>query len=135
MDKKDEEKKTWIEKAFENSFGGFSGAFSGKGGGYSIQVTQTSEGTVVNAKLSDKMNREKVKRQLKQKYPNAKIKIKGGKGGESRFKVRERKKLENTEKFERKEMKEREDEEEKEEKEEKKAKKKVEIEWMDETSS
>lgn len=65
----------------------------GKGGGYSVRITQTSEGATVKARLSDKMDREKVRKELERKYPNAEIEIKGGKSGEERFKVKERKKL------------------------------------------
>lgn len=89
MDKKD---KSWIEKFFgERSFGDFNGL--GGGGGYSIRVTQTPEGTVVKARLSDNMECKKVKKKLKRKYPDAKIKIKGGKKEGAKFKIKKRRKL------------------------------------------
>lgn len=131
MDEKDDEKKSWVEKVFENSFNGFGGAFGGKGGGYSIQVTQTPEGTVVNAKLSDNMDRKKMKHQLQQKYPNAKIKIKGGKKEASRFKIKERKQLKKTRKREKEERKRKKQDKNKKQTS-TKEKKKVELEWVDE---
>lgn len=90
---KDDEKKSWVEKFFDNNemFGGFSN-FRGRGG-YSVRVTQTSEGTTVKASLSDQMDREKIRKELEMKYPNAKIEIKGGKKSKKQFKVKERKKI------------------------------------------
>lgn len=47
--------------------------------GYSISVVRTPQGTEVKAKLGEDTDANTVKRQLQQQYPNAKIKIEGGK--------------------------------------------------------
>lgn len=47
--------------------------------GYSISVVQTPEGTRVKAKIGKNADANKVKKQLLQQYPNAKIEIEGGK--------------------------------------------------------
>lgn len=47
--------------------------------GYSISVVQTPEGTKVKAKAGKDTDVNMLKRQLQQKYPNAKIEIEGGK--------------------------------------------------------
>lgn len=47
--------------------------------GYSISVVQTPEGTKVKAKVGKNTNVNAFRRQLQQKYPNAKIEIEGGK--------------------------------------------------------
>ncbi len=48
------------------------------GTGYSISVSQTPKGTVVNAKVGKDTDASALRRQLQQKYPGAKIKIEGG---------------------------------------------------------
>ncbi|NIQ06163.1 MAG: hypothetical protein GWO20_10690 [Candidatus Korarchaeota archaeon] len=88
MDKK---KRSWVEKFFDEQFRGFD-SLSDQGGGYSVQVTQTPEGTVVKAQISGDMDRDKMKRQLERKYPNAKIEIEGGKS-QAPVKIKKRKKL------------------------------------------
>lgn len=47
--------------------------------GYSINVTQTPEGTKVHATVGKNTDADALKRQLQQKYPNAQIAIEGGK--------------------------------------------------------
>ena len=47
--------------------------------GYSISVVQTPEGTKIRAKAGKDTDVNMLKRQLQQKYPNAKIEIEGGK--------------------------------------------------------
>ncbi len=49
------------------------------GGGYSISVTQTPEGTKVHAKVSDDRDISELRRRLHQQYPDAHIEIEGGK--------------------------------------------------------
>jgi len=48
-------------------------------GGYSISVTQTSEGTKVKAKIGKDTDTNTLRKQLQQQYPNATIEIEGGK--------------------------------------------------------
>lgn len=76
-----------IEEVFNKAFEGFEGGFTGS---YSMQVVYTDEGPVVYAELSDDMDANEFRKMLEQKYPGAKIVIKGGKQGE-KFKVIERK--------------------------------------------
>lgn len=77
---------------FEDFFSDFSGDIgSGFSGGYSIQVTYTDEGPVVYAELSDNVDANEFRKMLEQKYPGAKIVIKGGKQ-EEKFKVVKREK-------------------------------------------
>ncbi|MGQ9566122.1 MAG: hypothetical protein ACUVT5_06220 [Candidatus Bathyarchaeales archaeon] len=47
--------------------------------GYSVSVTQTSEGTKVHAKIGKNMDAEEVRRRLQQQYPDAEVEIEGGK--------------------------------------------------------
>jgi len=47
--------------------------------GYSINVTQTPEGTKVRAKVGKNTDVTTLKKQLQQQYPNAEIEIEGGK--------------------------------------------------------
>ncbi len=47
--------------------------------GYSISVVQTPEGTKVNAKVGKNTDVNVLRKQLQQKYPNARIEIEGGK--------------------------------------------------------
>jgi len=47
--------------------------------GYSINVTQTPEGTKVHAKVGKDTDVNALKRQLQQRYPKAQINIEGGK--------------------------------------------------------
>jgi hypothetical protein len=47
--------------------------------GYSISVSQTSEGTKVRAKVGKDTDTNALRKQLEQKYPNAQIEIEGGK--------------------------------------------------------
>ncbi len=47
--------------------------------GYSISVVQTPEGTKVKAKAGKDTDANMLKKQLQQKYPNAKIEMEGGK--------------------------------------------------------
>lgn len=75
-----------IDSMFENLLEGFG---EGSSGGYSIQVVYTDEGPVVYAELSDNMDAEQFRKMLEQKYPGAKIVIKGGKQ-EEKFKVVEK---------------------------------------------
>lgn len=49
-----------------------------EGSGYSINVTQTPEGTKVYAKIGKNADETEIRRQLEQKYPGAKIQIEGG---------------------------------------------------------
>ncbi len=46
--------------------------------GYSISVVQTPEGKKVKAKVGKNADVDALRRQLKQQYPNAEIKIEGG---------------------------------------------------------
>lgn len=46
--------------------------------GYSVSVTQTPEGTKVKAKVGKDTDVNAFRKQLQQKYPNAKIEIEGG---------------------------------------------------------
>jgi len=48
-------------------------------GGYSISVTQTPEGTKVQAKVGKDTDVNALRKQLQQQYPNAQIEIEGGK--------------------------------------------------------
>ena len=48
------------------------------GTGYSISVSQTPKGTVVKAKVGKDTDVNAFRKQLQQKYPNAKIEIEGG---------------------------------------------------------
>jgi hypothetical protein len=48
------------------------------GTGYSISVVQTPEGTKVKAKVGKDTEVNAFRKQLQQKYPNAKIEIEGG---------------------------------------------------------
>lgn len=48
------------------------------GSGYSIQVSQTPEGTKVYAKIGKDANEAEIRKQLEQKYPGAEIQIEGG---------------------------------------------------------
>ena len=73
-----------IDRLFEGSFFDESDEFfdqleKGMGGGYSISVTQTPEGTKVYAKVSGDMDVNELRRKLQQQYPGAHIEIKGGK--------------------------------------------------------
>ncbi len=72
-----------IESMFSDVF---SDMGSGITGSYSIQVTYTDEGPVVYAELSDDIDANEFRKMLEQKYPGAKIVIRGGKSGE-KFKV------------------------------------------------
>ncbi len=45
--------------------------------GYSISVVQTPEGTKVKAKVGKNTDANALKKQLQQRYPNAKIEIEG----------------------------------------------------------
>jgi hypothetical protein len=47
--------------------------------GYSINVTQTPEGTKVHAKVGKDTDVNALRHQLQQRYPNAQIEIEGGK--------------------------------------------------------
>ncbi len=77
-----------IEEIFSEGFGDLG---EGLSSGYSIQVTYTDEGPVVYAELSDNMDASEFRKMLEQKYPGAKIVIKGGKQ-EEKFKVVKREK-------------------------------------------
>lgn len=46
--------------------------------GYSVSVVQTPEGTKVKAKIGKNADANAFRKQLEQKYPNAKIEIEGG---------------------------------------------------------
>ncbi|MDH5482421.1 MAG: hypothetical protein OEY22_06040 [Candidatus Bathyarchaeota archaeon] len=46
--------------------------------GYSISVTQTPEGTKVRAKVGKDTDVNMLRKQLQQRYPNAKVEIEGG---------------------------------------------------------
>ena len=46
--------------------------------GYSVSVTQTSEGTKVHAKVSGNIDVNELRRKLQQQYPGAQIEIEGG---------------------------------------------------------
>lgn len=47
-------------------------------GGYSIRVTQTTEGTKVYARVEKGTDANELRRQLQRQYPNAQIEIEGG---------------------------------------------------------
>jgi hypothetical protein len=47
--------------------------------GYSISVTQTTEGTKVRAKVGKDTDVNMLRKQLQEQYPNAEIEIEGGK--------------------------------------------------------
>ncbi|MBS7614959.1 hypothetical protein KEJ18_04430 [Candidatus Bathyarchaeota archaeon] len=77
-------KKSIIDRLFRGSFfdepSDFFDAFeNGMGSGYSISVTQTSEGTKVRAKVSGDVDVGELRRKLQQQYPNAHLEIEGGK--------------------------------------------------------
>ncbi|MEM3726165.1 MAG: hypothetical protein QXK98_04800 [Candidatus Bathyarchaeia archaeon] len=77
-------RKSIIDKLFEGSFFDESDEFfdafeQGMGGGYSISVTQTPEGTKVYAKVSGNTDVNELRRRLQQQYPGAHIEIEGGK--------------------------------------------------------
>ena len=50
----------------------------GVSGGYSICVTQTTEGTKVYARVGKDTDANELRRQLQRQYPNAQIEIEGG---------------------------------------------------------
>lgn len=61
---------------FERLFGEFS---SGEvAGGYSISVVQTSEGTVVRARVGRDVDVNELRRRLERQYPGVRIEIEGG---------------------------------------------------------
>jgi hypothetical protein len=60
------EKEALFDEAFE-------------GGGYSISVVQTPEGTKVKAKVGKNTDANALKRKLQHQYPNAQVEIEGGK--------------------------------------------------------
>lgn len=72
-----------LEDMFDKAFSSLEGGLTGS---YSIQVTYTDKGPVVYAELSDDMDADEFRKMLEQKYPGAKIVIKGGKSSE-KFKV------------------------------------------------
>jgi len=83
---KKRKRKSIIDEFFgKPSFGDMETAFeelsesSGLEGGYSINVVQTAEGTKVHAKVGKDVNVGTLRKQLQQKYPDAKIEIEGGK--------------------------------------------------------
>jgi hypothetical protein len=51
------------------------------GSGYSMNVVQTPEGTKVQVEVGKDVDVNTLRKQLQQKYPGAKIEIKGGKSG------------------------------------------------------
>ncbi|MGQ4892174.1 MAG: hypothetical protein ACP6IP_06760 [Candidatus Njordarchaeia archaeon] len=71
-----------FDDIFEDFFSDFDDLFGNIGGmtgGYSISVMQTPEGTVVQATIGDDVDPEEFRKQLEQRYPGAKIIIRGGK--------------------------------------------------------
>ncbi|MGB9713349.1 MAG: hypothetical protein ACPLZC_00050 [Candidatus Bathyarchaeales archaeon] len=77
-------KKSIIDSFFEGSLFDESDEFfeafgQGIGGGYSISVTQTPEGTRVYAKVNGNTDVNELRRKLQQQYPGAHIEIEGGK--------------------------------------------------------
>ncbi len=73
-----------FDDIFETFFDEMESIFSdveGFQGGYSISVTQTPEGTVVQAEIDDSINAEEFRKELERRYPGAKIIIRGGKAG------------------------------------------------------
>ena len=86
----------FFDDIFESFFEEFEDFFSedslGLSGGYSISVYQTPEGTIVEAQLSDDMDAEEFRKILEEKYPGAKIIIKGGKKSKLIERVREEEK-------------------------------------------
>ncbi len=69
-----------FDDLFESFFSDFEEMFNGfSGGGYSISVYTTPEGTIVEATVSDDVDVEEFRKSLEARYPNAKIIIKGGK--------------------------------------------------------
>jgi len=70
-------KRSLIDELFGGSVFGETESFPETG--YSISVIQTPEGTKVKAKAGKNTDTGVLKRQLQQKYPNAKIEIEGGK--------------------------------------------------------
>lgn len=71
---------------FEEIFSQGSGPISG---GYSISVYQTPEGTIVEAQVSDDVDVDSFRKMLEEKYPGAKIVIKGGRKGKIIERVKE----------------------------------------------
>jgi len=59
--------------AFEDFDGLFEGLEKGKGrqSGYSISVSQTSQGTIVHAKVGKDTDTNALRRQLQEQYPGA----------------------------------------------------------------
>ena len=80
-----EEKKNFVDKLFGGSlFDEMDEIFERFGkqemsSGYSINVTQTPEGTKVYAKVGKETNVNELRRRLQQQYPGAQIEIEGGK--------------------------------------------------------
>ena len=67
-------KRNIIDELFDNS------PFNeSSGGGYSISVVQTPEGTKVKAKVGKDTDANALRKRLQQQYPNAQIEIEGGK--------------------------------------------------------
>lgn len=71
---------------FDDLFGGMDEMFEkfGAGGGgmesgYSVNVTQTPEGTKVHAKAGKGMDASQLRKSLQQQYPNTTIEIEGDK--------------------------------------------------------
>ncbi|MGQ4916030.1 MAG: hypothetical protein ACP6IU_14960 [Candidatus Asgardarchaeia archaeon] len=68
--------KSFFDEIFGSFFSDFDSLFE-KGftgsSGYSIQVTYTNEGPVVRAKIYGDADKDAIKAQLQQEYPNAKI--------------------------------------------------------------
>ena len=84
----------FFDDIFSDFFGDFDeifGDMGGMGGGYSISVMQTPEGTIVEATISDDVDVEEFRKQLEQKYPGAKIIIKGGRSGKKIERISEEK--------------------------------------------
>jgi len=86
----------FFDDIFESFFEQFEEIFSedslGLSGGYSISVYQTPEGTIVEAQLSDDVDAEEFRKILEEKYPGAKIIIKGGKKSKLIERVKEEEK-------------------------------------------
>ena len=68
-----------IDELFGGSIFGDTESFfeSSEGGGYSISMVQTPEGTKVKARVGKNMDAEALQKKLQRQYPNAEIEIDG----------------------------------------------------------
>jgi hypothetical protein len=80
MSSQKKRKRSIIDDLFGSSLFEESDAFFDKssGGGYSVSVVQTPEGTKVKAKVGKDADVDALRKQLQRQYPNAQIEIEGG---------------------------------------------------------